>query len=395
MQTFHSDIVVVGAGPAGSMAAKAGAEKGAEVLLLEEHLVPGTPVYCAEGLSLKGIEDGGLEPVPGIVCQEITMARVFSPNKNYVDLTSEDWSGYNLDRQVFDKTLAEKAVEAGAKIWTETTATKVLKNGNMIVGLEAVKKGEKIRILAKIVIGADGHSSIIRRTAGLQRYFPDWVSCAQYQLGGLDLDPYINEFYIGRNFAPGGYAWVFPKSKEIANVGLGVRKIHTKPAIKYLRDFLNQDPRFKSAKILKKNGGICPVSGALDKVVDNGLMLCGDAAGFLIPMTGAGIHTGIVSGKIAGSVAADAVKAEDVSSNRLMDYVREFDVLYGKRIRDSRKVVEMLNKFSDEDLNNLSEIITNEDIISLANGVNVTSVLASIITRSPLKLIGLIRAYLS
>jgi digeranylgeranylglycerophospholipid reductase len=312
-----------------------------------------------------------------------------------VDLTSEDWSGYNLDRQVFDKTLAEKAVEAGAKIWTETTATKVLKNDNMVVGLEAVKKGENLRILAKIVIGADGHSSIIRRTAGLQRYFSDWVSCAQYQLGGLDLDPYINEFYIGRNFAPGGYAWVFPKSKEIANVGLGVRKIHTKSAIKYLGDFIKQDPRFRYAKILKKNGGICPISGALDKVVDDGLMLCGDAAGFLIPMTGAGIHTGIVSGKIAGSVAADAVKVDDVSSKRLLDYVREFDVLYGKRIRDSRKVVEMFDKFSDEDLNNLSEIVTNEDIISLANGVNVTGVLAGIITRSPLKLIGLIRAYLS
>jgi digeranylgeranylglycerophospholipid reductase len=396
MQTLHFDIIVVGAGPAGSMAARAAAEKDLDVVVLEEHPVAGTPVYCAEGLSIGGILDGGLEPDPEFVCQKITSARVYAPNRNYINLTSTDWSGYTLDRQVFDKMLCENAEKAGADIWTETTALNVIKNKGFIVGVEAKKGDEEITIKSDIVIGADGHNSIIRRSSGLQKYFSDWVSCAQFQLGELNLeDPSINEFYVGRNYAPGGYAWVFPKSKYVANVGLGVRKIHKKPAIEYLKDFIDMDERFKEAKILKKTGGICPVSGMLNKIVDNGLILCGDAAGLLIPMTGAGIHTGIVSGTMAGDVAAAAIKKGDVSSRRLHAYVNNFNEYWGKRISDSRKVIEMLDKFSDVDLNTLSEIVTTKEVIALANGTNVKGALAGIVRRSPRKIISLIRAYLS
>jgi len=246
-----------------------------------------------------------------------------------------------------------------------------------------------------VVIGADGHWSIIRRSAGLDRYFRDYVTCAQYRLGGLDLeDPSVNEFWMGENYAPGGYAWVFPKGREVANVGLGVRVKHTKPPIEYLKGFVAQDPRFRNAKILSKGGGICPVSGTLDRIVADGLMLVGDAAGQLIPMTGAGIHSAIEAGKMAGRVAAEAVKEGDVSARRLSAYRAEFDKYWGKRIRDSGRVLNMLDKFSDDDLNTLSEVITNEDVLALANGTNVPATLAGLVKRSPMKIIRLIRAYL-
>jgi digeranylgeranylglycerophospholipid reductase len=236
---------------------------------------------------------------------------------------------------------------------------------------------------------------VIRRSAGLDRWFEDYVSCAQYQLGGLSLDePNANEFYVGTDLAPGGYAWVFPKSSEVANVGIGVRRTHTKPAIEYLKEFISADPRFENAVILNKNGGICPVSGTLDKIVDNGFMMVGDAAGQLIPMTGAGIHTSIEAGKIAGKVAAEAVKNGDVSASILAEYPKKFEEYWGKRIESSGKVLEMLDKFSNADLNNLAEVMTNEDVLDLANGINVPGALARIVSRSPLKIIGLIRAYL-
>jgi digeranylgeranylglycerophospholipid reductase len=278
---------------------------------------------------------------------------------------------------------------------TETRATDVIKDGKQIVGVKAVKDDEEIEFHAKVVIGADGHWSIIRRRAGLQRYFRDYVTCAQYVMGGLDLeDPTINEFYVGENYAPGGYAWVFPKSKSMANVGLGVRLKHTKAPIEYLKDFCNNDPRFRNAKITKINGGICPVSGVLDKITMDGLILIGDAAGMLVPMTGAGIHSGIVSGNMAGKVAAEAVKSGDVSDRKLNEFRTEFDKYWGKRIKESGKVLEMLDKFNDDDLNTLSDVISNDDIIALANGLNVTAALAGIVKRSPGKLMQLIRAYL-
>ena len=392
---MYADVLVVGAGPAGSMAAKAAAERGVDVIIIEEHETPGTPVYCAEGLSIGGIEDGGLEPVAPYVTQQIKTVRVFAPNGKTLDMTSNNWTGFTLDRQVFDRTLTENAVKAGANLMTETKATDVIKDGKRIVGVKAVKDGEEIEFIAKVVIGADGHWSIIRRRAGLQRYFSDYVTCAQYVMSGLDLeDPSINEFYVGENYAPGGYAWVFPKSKSMANVGLGVRLKQTKAPIEYLKDFCNNDPRFRNAKITKINGGICPVSGVLDKITMDGLILIGDAAGMLVPMTGAGIHSGIVSGNMAGKVVAEAVKSGDVSEKKLKEFRTEFDKYWGKRIKESGKVLEMLDKFTDDDLNTLSDVISNEDIIALANGLNVTAALAGIVKRSPGKLMQLIRAYL-
>jgi len=395
MRRLECDIVVVGAGPAGSLAARSAAEKGVDVLLLEEHPEVGLPVYCAEGLSLGGINDAGLEPVSSFVCQEITKAKVIAPNKSFVELISEDWKGYTVNREVFDRLLSENAVAAGAELMTDTRATGVIKEGGAVVGVKAVSGDETMEIGAKVVIGADGHSSVIRKTAGLGRYFSDFVTCAQYKLGGLDLEePRVHEFHLGRIVSPGGYAWVFPKSAEVANVGLGVRRIHTEPAINYLKRFIDNDPRFRGAEVLLVNGGSCPVCGTIEKTVTDGVMLTGDAAGQLIPMTGAGVHSGVASGKIAGEVGAVAAQEGDVSAERLSEYENRFDEYWGERIRDSRKVVEMLDKFSDENLNTLAKVITHEDILSLANGVAVPQTIARIAARSPLGIIGLMSSYL-
>jgi len=395
MRLLECDVVVIGAGPAGSLAARAAAERGARVILLEEHPQVGHPVYCAEGLSLNGIKDAGIEPEPPIVSQEITKARVYAPDRSFVELTSTDWRGFNLNRDAFDRALAENAVEAGAELLTSTRALEITREGDYVTGVKANSEGGALEIKAGVVIGADGHASLIRRAAGLGRYFPDVCTCAQFRLGGLSLEePDVNDFLLSSSVAPGGYAWVFPKSSEVANIGLGVRRIHTAPPITYLKKFVDSDPRFKGAKVLLVNGGICPVSGTLKKTVDNGVMLVGDAAGQLIPMTGAGVHTGVEAGKMAGEVAAEAVRGGDVSASRLSEYERLFDEYWGKRIRESRRVVEMLDRFSDEDLNTLARIITNEDILNLANGTAVGRTLTKIVARAPLRMIRLVSAYI-
>jgi len=395
MRHISSDVVVVGAGPAGSLAARTAAENGVHVLLLEEHPKVGLPVFCAEGLSLQGIEAAGLEPKPPIVCQGILKARVYAPDKNYIDLTRSDWKGFILNRDVFDSALAEKAVMAGAELRTSTKATDVIREGDEIVGVRAFDDDGSLEVRSKVVIGADGQASIVRIRSGFRRWFPDVIPCAQYRLGGLELEnPEMNECHLGREIAPGGYAWVFPRSSEVANVGVGVRRYNDGPPIDYLRKFVDSDPRFKDAEILLVNGGLCPMSGTIDRIVDNGVMLVGDAAGQLIPLTCAGIHTGVEAGKMAGEVAAEAVEEGDTSAERLQRYVHRFDDKWGKRITDSRKMVEMLDKFEDEDLNTLARIISSEDILNLANGTNVGRTLAKLVTRAPRGILGLLQAYL-
>lgn len=395
MRLLSCDVAVVGAGPSGSMAARTAAEHGAEVILLEEHRQPGLPNHCAEGLSVNGLRSAGLEPTPEIVSQKIRKTRVFAPNRRYIELTTSDWVGYTINRDVFDRLLSERAVDAGVELMTKTKAIEVYGNKGAVSGVVAKQGDEALKIDAKVVVGADGTGSIVRRTAGLGRWYEDVVTCAQFRLGGLSLaEPEVNEFYVGSNVAPGAYAWVFPKSGEAANVGLGVRRIHKEPPIAYLKRFVDADPRFRGAKILNVAGGITPVSGVLEKIVGDGVMLVGDAAGQLIPCTGAGVHAGVVAGKMAGEVAASAAEGGDASASRLSEYERRFDEAWGKRIRDSGRVVEMLDRFGDDDLNTLAEVITSEDVLALANGYDIARTVAKIVARSPLKIIKLMRAYL-
>jgi len=395
MSLLSCDVVVVGAGPAGSMAARAAAEKGAEVILLEEHPQVGVPVMCAEGLSLNGFKDAGVEPTPEIVSQRITRARVYTPNGRYLELISKEWVGHTINRDVFDRIMGEMAAEAGAKLMTGTRATGVIRKDGAVAGVRAVRGEEPLEIDAKVVVGADGYTSTVRRTAGLGRWYPDVVSLAQFRLGNVSLDePDVSEFWLGSKVSPGAYAWVFPKSPDVANVGLGVRGTHDEPAIAYLRRFVDSDPRFSDAEVLTVNGGVTPVSGVVDKIVDDGLMLVGDAAGQLIPCTGAGVHSGVVAGRIAGEVAAEAAGEGDMSASRLSEYERRFDVFWGRRIRDSGRIVRMLDRFSDEDLNTLAEVLTNEDVLNMANGTDIARTLAEVVSRAPVKIVRLVATYM-
>jgi digeranylgeranylglycerophospholipid reductase len=395
MRVLNCDVVVVGAGPAGSMTARSAAEGGVGVLLLEEHPQVGMPVHCAEGLSTNGIRTSGLSLSPDIISQEIKTVRVYAPNRKYLEISSSERSGYIINREIFDQRLADRAVESGAELLLQTKAIRVIKE-ERVAGVLADQKGEPVEIRARVVVGADGFTSVMRKTSGLGHWYPDVCACAQFKLGGLKLEkPEVEEFYLGSNFAPGGYAWVFPKSREVANVGLGVRMIHKKPALEYLKDFVKADPRFREAKLILVSGGVTPVSGMVDQMTGEGIMLVGDAAGQLIPVTGAGVHAGMAAGKIAGEVAAKAVQKEDVSRKALIEYERRYAVEWGERIRRSRKAVEMLDKFSDNDLNDFAEIITERDILDLANGQNTASVLGRLVLKAPLKIMRLALTYLS
>lgn len=395
MRIVQCDVVVVGAGPAGSMTARCAAENGVNVVFLEEHASVGVPVGCAEGLSVNGLNTSGLKPSSELISQEINQVKVFAPNGHFLEIPSANRKGYTINRDVFDQRLAEKAVEAGAELMLETKGLGVIKKGDAVVGVSAKHKDEDLRIRGNVVVGADSYYSVIRRTAGLGHWYPDVASCAQFRYEGLDLrEPDTDEFYFGSNHAPGGYAWVFPKSRHAANVGLGVRGTK-QSALQCLMDFVQRDERFRDKKPAAVMGGVTPVSGLVRQMTSNGVMLVGDAAGQLIPVTGAGVHAGMAAGRIAGEVAARAIREDDVTHSALEKYERAYETSWGDRIRTSRKVVEMLDKMSDEELNALSEIITCDDILDLANGQNTARVLARLTRRAPGRILRLAMLYLS
>ena len=373
---LSTDVVVVGAGPAGCTAASTAAELGADVLMLEEHTSPGLPVFCGEAITVETLAASGLKPEPPIINEPIRKADIYTPNGKHVTLSSDKVLGYTINRDIFDGLLADKAIATGVTLMLKAKAEKVTKNKGIVVGVKAKHRGETLNIKSNIVIGADGHASMIRRSALGIPYFKSFAVCAQYTLTGLNIqEPDVIEIWLGRKYTPGGYAWVFPKSQIVANVGIGVRVNQaTKPAILYLQDFISQNPNLRDGTIIRRTGGICPVTGTLDKIVDDGVMLVGDAAGQIIPMTGAGIESAIYAGKIAGRVASKAIQEGDTSRTHLEEYPETFNRHWGKLMENSKRTLNIFDALNDEDLNKLSEIVTPEQVRSLVYGEKVRNI---------------------
>ncbi len=176
-------------------------------------------------------------------------------------------------------------------------------------------------------------------------------------LSNIDVDPKYIYFYFGRNIAPGGYLWVFPKNERVSNVGIGISGEFAKhkSAKRYLEEFIHQ--RFPHAGALYTVVGGVPCAPTLKKITSDGLMLVGDAAHQVNPMSGGGITTAMLAGKIAGTVAGRAIAQNDVSGKRLQRYAHEWQKAEGKNHEILHKIKKAVYKLSDEDLNKTASAV--------------------------------------
>ncbi|PWB86993.1 putative oxidoreductasec [Methanobrevibacter woesei] len=358
---IETDVLVIGSGPAGSSAAKHAALGGAKVILMDKKSEIGAPKRCAEGISKKGLAKLGIEPNPRWITKEIDGIRLVSPDGTDVWMTEEEIelpeAGYILERKVFDKYMAMDAARAGAQIKIKTLATGLRRDGDaFIVSVESMGKKEEIR--AKIVIGADGPECHVARWAGLKptTKAKEMESGVQYEMVGLDFErDGVLEFFFG-SCAPGGYVWIFPKGDDIANVGLAVLShLAEKPAIEYLDEFIAKCPATKNAQPVELNVGGDPVGGMPKKMYDDNLLICGDAAGQVNPLTGGGISSGMTGGMYAGKVAAEAIAAGDCSKKFLKKYDEEVRKELKSEIDKYKKPHEFLLSLSDEELNDIAK----------------------------------------
>jgi digeranylgeranylglycerophospholipid reductase len=357
---IETDVLVVGAGPAGSSAAKHAALNGAEVLMIDKKSEIGTPKRCAEGVSKDGLKKLGIKPSSRWIANEITDVRLVSPNSTDVWITQETVklpeTGYNLERKVFDKHMAMDAARAGSDIMIKTMAT-VLKREDDGFIVTAESMGKELEIKARIVIGADGPESKVGRWAGLKTAVKpkNMESGAQFEMVGVELENYkAIEFYFG-SVAPGGYAWIFPKGKDIANVGLGILSTRTKQsAYEHLLKFVKNCPATKNSVAVEFNVGGVPVGGPHDVTVTDNLMIVGDAAGQVNPLTGGGIISSMNAGLIAGEVAAEAIEGNNTSKSKLIEYENKWKEEMGDSFRKYLKAKEFLLSLSDKELDSIA-----------------------------------------
>jgi len=352
------NIIVVGAGPSGTTTARFAAKTGASVLILEKDREVGIPVRCAEGVGHKGVSSI-VDINPNWIAQKIKGVSLYSPSGMEVSLDTNNEVGYVLNRKQFDAGLAELAAKEGAEIKTKAYVYDLLHENGRIAGVKMKHMGEEYQLKADIVIGADGVESRVGRWAGINTKTPmrDMETCAQVTAQNIDIrDDYIHLFF-SKKIAPKGYLWVFPKGDGLANVGLGIsgEVSKNKSPFEYLQEFLNE--HFPQAAILTTVAGGVPCAMELDKIVMDGLMLVGDAAHQVNPVSGGGIVNGMVAGKIAGQVAGNAVQMGDTSEKRLKEYVKRWHKAEGNKNKLFYKLKEFVYNMTDEDLDETARLI--------------------------------------
>lgn len=351
------DVIVVGAGPAGSMAALQAAKVGMDVLLLERKQNVGTPVHCAEGVPQAGFHMY-FNPDPRWIASTIYGITLVAPNGLSVTV-NENQKGYILNRMYFDADLANMARYAGSMVKTNVYVSGLIKEGTKITGVYCSNNGTSHHIRAKIVIGADGIESRVGRWAGIDTSLAmkDIESCAQVTLSGISIDERRASMFFGREVAPGGYGWVFPKGKDRANVGLGIAGIYAKhrSAYSYLQSFINK--YFPDGTVETKIAGGVPCAPTLSSIVADGLMLVGDAAHQVNPLTGGGIIRAIQAGDIAGRVAAKAIKKGDLTMRGLEEYPLDWNDLRGKTHTYCYRLKEIVFELTDEKFNHIAQTL--------------------------------------
>jgi digeranylgeranylglycerophospholipid reductase len=367
---MNYDIVVVGAGPVGSTAARYAALNGARVLLLEEHPSIGSPVGCTGLLSTRAVAECELKLSDEFVFNSIRGAFVHAPDGQCLPIDGKQTKAYVVSRKNFDRSLAVMAVEEGVELSLRTRAIGLEKiydeagtgknKESPSIKLKILKNGRFETISTSIVIGADGVKSRIASYAGLEkpaRVLPGIQIEAPY----ASVDSDFVELFPGSS-APGFFAWAVPVNEKVSRIGLALEpelafKNNEKESspLFYLKKFLCSNPHVKyrySGGMLDFVVGGIPI-GPPERTFADGVLLVGDAAGQAKPTSAGGVYTGAFAAKIAGKVAANAALEGDNSAKRLSEYDLLWRKDLGKELDIGMKIHDYMGRLGDRQLNDL------------------------------------------
>jgi len=340
------ETIIVGAGPGGLTAGR----HLDDALILEQKSEIGKPVQCAEGLAKKFLDQLGIQPDPSWISATIDNTQIILPNGKVINLRIKEGS-YVLDRVNFEKFLASQCL---AKIQLQKRVVEIEKEGD--IWYVKVQTGEVFR--AKYLIGADGPLSIVRR-----KVFQEKVAvypCLEHLVEvEKEVDCQTIKTYLDQERFPLGYAWIFPKSKNRANIGLGSEG--KKNLNKQFEDFTENTVKKElgSYKLLENISGIVPWEKKPLKLVKDNALLVGDAGAMVDPISGGGIGNAM----LAGEEAAKAILAKDVDF-----YPERIQRLscFNKDLFSAQKILYTLD---NQTLNEIGEILekANGDILYFKN----------------------------
>lgn len=354
---MRADAVVVGAGPAGLIAAREIASRGYDVKVIEEHHEVGVPNHCAGLISAEGLRRLGLEPSPEFIQHEIAGGRVYSPSGTPVEVRAGRTRAYAVDRAALDAHLADRATDAGAEIIKGARADELLTSGGTVIGV----RGTGFEIDSTIVIDDEGASRKLLGQITTPRH--------KAPLTGLnvevkaDAEPNMVEAWLGRRYAPGLFAWVIPLGEGRARCGLASYDHAPERLTAFLRT------RFGIEGYPAPRGGTVLTGGPLRRTSFGGLLIVGDAAGHTKPTTGGGVVLGGLCTMEAARVASDALEEGDTSWKFLGRYDESWRRLYGGEFDAMLVARRFADRLSDDRLDRLLSSFRAEGLEDLLLGV--------------------------
>ena len=337
----HRQVIVVGAGPAGSACAQRLAEAGLDVLILERRTIVGNPAQCGECIphwgevigTFKHLDDHAwlktyFEFPERLILHRLDNMRVFLPSGKSYEFELDAFAGHRLQ---FDGYLADKAVQAGAELRVNTALKRIQHQTKANRDVLVTTAG---RFSCDFLIDASGSLAHVGRLRHGQDpvYRPeDQVPTTYAQVRGNV--PETFDVFLG-SVAPNGYAWIIPKGPNTANVGLGVRAGMLKGNVKeHLIKFCDD----LNLEILSFGGGWIPMGGPVKRMVDGTTLAVGDAAGLVMPSNGGGISQAIIS----GCFAAETIVQHLENGTPLTDYELRVRASMGKALKNSLRTKNM------------------------------------------------------
>ncbi len=356
---FRYDIVVVGAGPAGSSAAYQASKNGVKVALLEKEESVAETVRTSGVTWIQNIKEF---QIPDDCFNPIKNYSFCSPN-NEVTIRDSVPQAAVLDVRKTFRWLAQQAENEGVDLFVKTNVKDVIKNENGdIIGVSANNPDGNVSFFGKIIIDASGFGSIVCKSMGFVTQWKRFGAGAEYEVRAQNVDPETWWLMVGQKYSPAGYAWIFPTGKDTVRIGVGVGKpessVDPTERLKELME-LKPGPIGKLGKItpIEFHYGLIPNDGLSRKTVYNNLILVGDSAGQANPLVLEGIRYSIKFGRVAGKVAVDALKSGKTDETALLPYEKNWRKEIESKIKAAVKVQSRWIDLSDEEWDKELDII--------------------------------------
>ncbi len=347
------DVLVIGAGPAGSRTAFNLARRGYKVAVLEKQDQPGHKLACTGIIGRECFEVFDIDRK--CVLQEAQSAKLFAPSGEFIRISRDETQAYIVDRPLFDRMLAEKARSAGAEYLLSSRVDDIAVSPDE-VELAVEQKGNPFTVVGKVAVIASGFATKLPTKLGMGNI--------KYSIAGAQAEvesPGIEEteVYFSNKTAPGFFAWLVPISANRARAGLFASR---KPGA-YLQDFLGQlvsEGKITAAKPGISYGGI-PLK-TLPRTCGDRVLVAGDAAGQVKPTTGGGIYYGLLCADFAAEAIDQAFQQSNFSARQLSHYEKLWKAKLGRELRIDYFARRLYNRLSDKRINSIFNIVRDNHI---------------------------------